>query len=312
MAYDTPRGPVPVLRDIDLEIAPGQVMGLVGESGSGKSSLAAAIMRLAAANARITAGSIRFEGEDLVGLGEGAMARLRGARLAMVFQDPMTALNPVKSIRSLMRDVQRRAAISRAERDARAVGMLRKVGIPDPDRRIRGYAHQFSGGMRQRVCIAMALLSRPALLIADEPTTALDVTMEAQILHLLKTLREDIGCAILFVSHNLGTVAEMSDHVAVMYAGEIVEAGPVEAIFDAPRHPYTRRLIDCDPARIEGLARRLPTIPGQVPDLGDLPPGCVFAPRCSDRLDRCTALRPAEQVVGAGHRVRCHLAGAAP
>ncbi|MGX7877130.1 ABC transporter ATP-binding protein [Mesorhizobium sp. ORM6] len=219
------------------------------------------VMGLLPENAQVTAGSIIFERRDLLTLTAQARRSLMGDRLSMIFQDPMTALNPVRTIESQMIDIQHHEQRGRSEKRDRAVDMLKRVGIPDRQSRIGNYPHQFSGGMRQRICIAMALLVKPALLIADEPTTALDATLEVQIIHLLKDLQREIGCSILFVSHHLGVVAELCDRVAVMYAGEVVEHGPVRDIFHSPGHPYTRALLECDPGRIKQRTRTLPTIP---------------------------------------------------
>ena len=306
--FATARGALGALRDVDLDVPAGSVVGVVGESGSGKSTLAGAVMRLLAENARIRSGAVRFEGQDLLRASEAQMRAIRGERISMVFQDPMTSLNPVLSIGTQMVDVQYRRTRSREEKSARAVEMLRRVGIPDAARRMAHYPHQFSGGMRQRVAIAMALETEPALLIADEPTTALDATLEVQIIHRLKDLQRSQGCAILFISHHLGVIAELCDQVVVMYGGEVVEHGTVRDIFHRPGHPYTEKLLECDPARIAGRSRALPTIPGDVPDLVVRPQGCVFAPRCSRRVEVCSRLAPPEVRLAAGHRASCHLA----
>ncbi|MGK9171051.1 ABC transporter ATP-binding protein [Inquilinus limosus] len=307
--FGSPRGRVHALRNIGLCVHPGRIVGMVGESGSGKSTLAYAVMGLLPGNAEVVGGSVMFEGRDLLRLKPDEMRRLRGSRVSMIFQDPMTALNPVRSIGSQMIDVQHREGSPRAVKRERAAEMLRKVGIPDPESRLRAYPHEFSGGMRQRICIAMALLVRPALLLADEPTTALDATLEVQIVRLLKSLQRDVGCSILFVSHHLGTVAELCDEVAVMYAGEVVEYGTVREIFRDPAHPYTRALLRCDPGRIREKTRRLPTIPGEVPGLLAVPRGCVFRDRCPDAFAACHDARPAPLARGATHTARCHLLG---
>jgi oligopeptide/dipeptide ABC transporter ATP-binding protein len=220
----------------------------------------------------------------------------------------MTSLNPVMSIETQMIDIQYRDPAPREAKRDRAIAMLKKVGIADPEHRIRDYPHRFSGGMRQRISIAMALSMNPSLLIADEPTTALDVTLEAQMIHLLKQLREEFRGSILFISHNLGLIAEVCDEVVVMYAGEVVEQAEVRTLFHGARHPYTRLLLTCDPARIDRPSRALPTIAGSVPDLAALPAGCVFAPRCPEAFARCGAEAPLSYDLGAGHRVRCFLA----
>ncbi|AZO18051.1 ABC transporter ATP-binding protein [Mesorhizobium sp. M2A.F.Ca.ET.043.05.1.1] len=305
--FGTPRGRVHALRNVSLEVAPGQVVGIVGESGSGKSTLAYSVMGLLPENAEVTAGSIVFEGRDLLTLSSQARRSLMGDRLSMIFQDPMTALNPVRTIESQMIDIQHHEQRSRSEKRARAIDMLKRVGIPDPQSRISGHPHQFSGGMRQRICIAMALLVKPVLLIADEPTTALDATLEVQIIHLLKDLQREIGCSILFVSHHLGVVAELCDHVAVMYAGEVVEQGAVRDIFHNPAHPYTRALLECDPGRIRQRTRNLPTIPGEVPSLFGSNKGCIFRPRCPHAFDRCVQETPVEYRIGVDQLARCHM-----
>ena len=224
-----------------------------------------------------------------------------------IFQDPMTALNPVISVGTQMTDILYRLKIPMAEKKKRAADMLSQVGIPDAQRRLEDFPHQFSGGMRQRICIAMALMMNPALLIADEPTTALDVTLEAQIIHLMKELREKFECSMLFVSHNLGLIAELCDEVIVMYAGEVVEQGEVHDLFHRAAHPYTRMLLECDPARIAEARQELPTITGSVPDMIDLPPGCIFAPRCPRRYEPCDASPPEPYAVSDQHSARCFL-----
>jgi oligopeptide/dipeptide ABC transporter ATP-binding protein len=220
----------------------------------------------------------------------------------------MTAMNPVLSVGRQMIDIQYRDAASKAEKRAKAAEMLRRVGIPDPAQRLGNYPFEFSGGMRQRIAIAMALLGNPDLLIADEPTTALDVTMEAQIIHLLRELQREFEASILFISHHLGLIAELCDYVVILYAGQVVERGSVHDIFHRPSHPYTEALLTCDPARIKEATRDLPTISGDVPDLIELPPGCVFAPRCPKVFDRCRVERPPLYAVAEGHAAACHLA----
>ena len=259
VSFNSAAGRVQALRHVDLAVARGAIMGIVGESGSGKSTLIGAATRLLPENADIS-GAVQFDGEDLLALKSAALRALRGRRIAMVFQDPMTALNPVLSIGQQMTDIQYRDRLSATDKRNRAAAMLSRVGIPDAAARLSRHPHEFSGGMRQRIAIAMALLGNPDLLIADEPTTALDVTMEAQIIHLLRLLRKDFHGSILFVSHNLGLIAELCDDVTILYAGEVMEQGPVRNILLQPRHPYTRALLDCDPARIPGLARIRPPV----------------------------------------------------
>jgi peptide/nickel transport system ATP-binding protein len=307
VSFASAAGRVQALRHVDLAVARGAIMGIVGESGSGKSTLIGAATRLLPGNADIS-GAVQFDGEDLLALKSAALRALRGRRIAMVFQDPMTALNPVLSIGQQMTDIQYRDRLSATDKRDRAAAMLGRVGIPDAAARLSRHPHEFSGGMRQRIAIAMALLGNPDLLIADEPTTALDVTMEAQIIHLLRLLRKDFHGSILFVSHNLGLIAELCDDVTILYAGEVIEQGPVRNILLQPRHPYTRALLDCDPARIPGMARILPTIGGEVPNLVSPPAGCVFAPRCQMASDICLTPPPAHHV-GLGHVARCHKVG---
>ncbi|MDW5378164.1 ABC transporter ATP-binding protein [Halomonas sp. HP20-15] len=321
--FTSPKGRIHALRDISVAVPKGRIVGVVGESGSGKSTLAYAIIRLLAENAIITRGEVLLEGDDLLRLSPRQMRDVRGRRMSMIFQDPMTSLNRVLSVDDHMIDIQYRDSVSKAEKRRRAIKALGHVGIPDPESRIRNYPHQFSGGMRQRICIAMAMLVEPDLILADEPTTALDATMEVQIINLLKRLQSELGCSILFVSHHLGTVAELCDDVVVMYAGEVVERGSVRDIFHQPGHPYTQALLECDPGRIRERTRRLPTIPGNVPSLlaGEVPGGCIFKDRCPYVFDRCQLERPPHYTVVAGvdegradgddtlaaHTARCHL-----
>jgi oligopeptide/dipeptide ABC transporter ATP-binding protein len=307
LAYRTEGGRLHALRDVSLEVAPGEIVGIVGESGCGKSSLIQAILRLMPANARIERGRIALAGTDLLKLDPEAMRKLRGDRISVVFQDPMTALNPVLSIGRQMMDIQYRRGGGQAAKRARAVEMLRRVRLPDPERRLNQFPHEFSGGMRQRIAIAMALMAEPALLIADEPTTALDATLELATIELLKTLQREIGCAILFVSHHLGVIAELCDRVNVMYAGEVVETGDIRSVFHNPRHPYTQRLLACDPARMAERSRRLPTIPGDLPDLVNLPAGCVFADRCPAVFEPCRQAPPDFYPLAGDRAARCYL-----
>ena len=306
--FDTPSGPVRAVRGVSLVVPPRSIVGLVGESGSGKTTVVSAVIKLLAPNAVVEQGEILYKGRDVLRLPPAELRALRGREIAMVFQDPMTALSPVHSVARHMTDVLFRNGEPASAKRARAVEMLRRVGIPDPDERIDHYPHQFSGGMRQRIAIAMALLVSPGLLIADEPTTSLDVTLEAQIIHLLRELRGAFHGSILFVSHNLGLIAELCDSVVVMYAGEVLEAGSVHDVFHRPSHPYTQRLLECDPARVGAdWSGPLPTIPGDVPDLIRPPAGCVFAPRCGSVLARCLSERPEPVGVEPGHVARCHL-----
>ena len=312
--FRTPRGRVHALRDVSFTVPRGKVVGIVGESGSGKSTVIWTLTRLLAGNAVIEGGSAMFDGRDVLGLSESAMMDVRGEKISLVFQDPMTSQSPVLSYARQMTDVlYRRRGMGMAEKRARAVEMMRRVGIPDPESRIAQYPHQFSGGMRQRAGIAMALLVDPMLLIADEPTTALDVTMEAQIIHLIRELRRELEATIVVVSHNLGLIAELCDEVVVMYAGEVVETGGVREIFHRAAHPYTRALLECDPARERTRTRRLPVIPGDVPDLHRRPVGCVFAERCGEATDVCRERPPASiPASDDGHAARCHRLDASP
>ncbi len=306
--FRTMQGPVRALRDVNVSVPRGAIVGIVGESGSGKSTLALAIMGLMGANAAVTGGRAEFCGRNLFDMSPVEMRDIRGPRISMVFQDPMTSLNPVRSIGRQMADIQYRdPSLSTGDKLQRAVDVLRLVGLPDAAQQLRRYPHQFSGGMRQRIAIAMSLLQKPELLIADEITTALDVTLEAQILQLLRELRKELGGSILFISHNLGAVAEICDIIVVLYAGEVVEQGPVGEIFSQPRHPYTKALIECDPARIVAATRGLPVIPGDVPNLRAIPKACIFEPRCPLAFGRCKVERPADWPVTEDHSARCHL-----
>jgi oligopeptide/dipeptide ABC transporter ATP-binding protein len=307
VSYSTDRGRLQALRNVSFPIGKGRIVGIVGESGCGKSTLISAIIRLVAPNATIESGSIEFKDDDLLALDPDAMRALRGVELSMVFQDPMTSLNPVMTIGRQMTDIQYRDDLSTAEKKARAIRLLDRVGIPDPAEHLKRYPHHLSGGMRQRVAIAMALMTKPALLIADEPTTALDATLELQIIGRLRQLQRDFACAILFISHHLGLIAELCDEVVVMYAGEVVETGSVRDVFINPKHPYTQKLLECDPARIEQATRKLPVIPGGLPDLIDLPDGCVFRSRCGVAIGACASERPT--LVGGEHRAACHVVG---
>jgi oligopeptide/dipeptide ABC transporter ATP-binding protein len=286
VTYPSPTGALRAVRNVSLQVNRGEVLGIVGESGCGKSTLAAALINLLAPGAAITAGTIRLNGIDILSLPKSAQRALRGRSMAMVFQDPMTAFNPVLTIGRQLADFVGAHDRSRTTPD-RLAKMLARVGIPDPTACLHRYPHELSGGMRQRVAIAAALLMQPDVLIADEPTTALDVTIEAQIIHLLRDLRTTFDGAIVIVTHHLGVIAELCDRVAVMYAGEVVEDGPVDAIFHDPQHPYTRALLACDPAVVEPSTGHLPTIGGRIPDLTALPPGCAFLPRCSAALPEC-------------------------
>ncbi|HXG93393.1 MAG TPA: ABC transporter ATP-binding protein [Blastocatellia bacterium] len=306
--FFTRAGAIRAVDDVSFTIPRGQTLALVGESGSGKSVTSLSIMRLVPPPGRITSGEIVFNGSDLMKLNPEAMRRLRGREIAMIFQDPMTSLNPVYTVGDQIAEaVELHEALTRKQAWARAVEMMERVKIPDAARRAKDYPYQLSGGMRQRVMIAMALSCNPKLLIADEPTTALDVTIQAEILELLRSLKDDFDLSMLLITHDLGVVAETADRVAVMYAGRIVEESPAREIFYNPRHPYTEGLLRSVPRLTEeGLKqRRLETIEGTVPSLLDLPAGCKFAPRCSYVIRECTEAEPALLSVNEQHRARC-------
>ena len=305
--FSTPNGPVHALRNVDLNVPQNRIVGIVGESGSGKSTVVSAVMRLLANNANVLGGTIHFEGRNILTMKEKELRAIRGEEIAMVFQDPMTAQTPVLSIGQQMIDIQYRRPLSNKDKRQNAIKMLNRVGIPDSSERVDQYPHQFSGGMRQRISIAMALMMNPKLLIADEPTTALDVTLEAQIIHLFRELKKSFDGSIIIVSHNLGLIAELCDEVIVMYAGEVVESAYVEDLFYRASHPYTRALLECDPARLGELTEDLPTIPGDVPDLQKVSPGCIFAPRCTEEFDTCSHQQPPMIALNSTHEARCHL-----
>ncbi|MFC6015062.1 ABC transporter ATP-binding protein [Plantactinospora solaniradicis] len=304
------RGEVPAVRGVDLDIAAGEVLALLGESGSGKSVTARAVMGLLdTPGVRVGSDEIRVAGNDLAALGPDGVRKLRGDTMALVFQDALSALNPVLSIGDQLGEVFRihRGSSRRAAR-AEAAELLRLVGIPAPERRVRDYPHQFSGGMRQRILIAMAVALGPRLLIADEPTTALDVTVQAQILELVDRLRRELGMGVLLITHDLGVAAELADRVAVMYAGRIVETGTVTEVLDGPAHPYTAALLRSVPD-LEQPGDRLRPIPGSPPNLLALPTGCAFHPRCDRFTDECLADRPERRpLVTPGRTAACHHA----
>jgi oligopeptide/dipeptide ABC transporter ATP-binding protein len=310
----TGRGVVRAVDGVSWDVLPGETVALVGESGCGKSVSALSVMRLIAAPAgRIVGGEIRFKGRDLLALSEEEMRHVRGREIAMVFQEPMTSLNPVLSIgRQLTETMEIHLGMSPTQARARAAELLGTVGIPDAARRLAQYPHQFSGGMRQRMMIAMALSCNPSLILADEPTTALDVTIQAQILELLKQLSRRFGVAMLIITHNLGVVARYADRVNVMYAGKIAERGTAREIYAHPRHPYTIGLLRSVPRLDEPRREKLMPIPGQPPDLSRLPGGCAFAPRCPHVLDRCRTDSPPLVEVGPAHSAACWVAPAVP
>jgi peptide/nickel transport system ATP-binding protein len=291
VAFATRRGNVTVVEDVDLDVAPGEVLGVVGESGSGKSATALALMRLLPPTARAR-GSVKLSGRELTTLSEKEMRLVRGREIGMIFQEPMSSLNPVYPVGFQVAEVlEEHLGLRRKESNERAVEILDLVGIPAARERARSYPHEISGGMRQRVMIAIAMACRPQILIADEPTTALDVTIQAQILSLMRDLGARFGSAILLVSHDMGVIASMADRVVVMYAGRIVEQGEVARIFSTPRHPYTRLLLSSVP-RVGERQERLDAIPGTAPSPWDYPSGCRFHPRCPERFDRCDVEAP--------------------
>jgi oligopeptide/dipeptide ABC transporter ATP-binding protein len=305
--------PLPAVRDIGFGVARGEVLGLVGESGSGKSVTSLAIMRLLPPQAMI-AGEIRFAANgsapvNLFSLSAEQMRSLRGSGISMIFQEPMTALNPVMRVGEQVAEaVRAHGSVSKKDAWERAVQALNEVAIPDPERRANDYPHQLSGGMRQRVMIAMAIVNHPQLLIADEPTTALDVTIQAQILDLLASLRDKFGLTMLFISHDLAVISKVADRVAVMYAGNLVEIGPRNEVFRNPAHPYTRGLLEAVPTLKTDRQHPLQTIDGTVPPLRELPPGCPFQPRCDIRIPECARALPPLVEIDPGHWARCPVA----
>lgn len=309
-SFRTDDGVVTALDGVSFQIRRGRTLGVVGESGCGKSVTSLSIMRLLPqGSGRVDAGQILFDGQDLLQIPEQEMRSLRGNRIAMIFQEPMTALNPVFTAGDQIIEVFKthRSMDSNAARSA-ALKMMELVRIPDPERRLDEYPHQMSGGMKQRVMIAMALACQPALIIADEPTTALDVTIQAQILRLMKDLQSELGTSIMFITHDLGVIAEVADDVIVMYAGQVVESADVVSLFDNPRHPYTRGLLASIPDARQSREAALPTIKGTVPSLKDLPQGCRFFDRCPYSQPRCLAESPKLVTTDSSHGVACHFA----
>ena len=315
VAFETEDGLLHAVDGVSFQVDAGRTLGIVGESGCGKSVTASSILRLVPSPpGRILGGEIRFAGTDILSLPIGDLSKIRGNEISMIFQDPMTSLNPVFTVERQMGEVLKlRFGLARAEVGKRAAEMLRTVGIADPEERLSSYPHELSGGMKQRVMIAMALLCEPKLLIADEPTTALDVTIQAQILRLIKDLQERTGAAVIFITHDMGVIAEICDEVAVMYAGRVVEQGDVIEIFERSKHPYTKGLLDSIPKKGVPKKSELPTIEGLVPSMIDPPEGCRFAPRCSKRerlgeadQSRCFGEDPRLRSLGEGH-VACHF-----
>ncbi len=314
--FRLPQGETVAVDGVSLDLAPGEVLGIVGESGSGKSQILYALMGLLASNGR-AGGRAIFQGQDLLSLTEAQLDRVRGQDVSMIFQDPMTSLNPyTRVVDQLAEGLIVHKGLSKSDARAEGVRMLDRVRIPDAARRARLYPHEFSGGMRQRVMIAMALLAKPKLLLADEPTTALDVTIQAQVLDLMAELGRETGTAIILVTHDLGVVARLCDRVAVLYGGRVMEEAQAEALFDTPSHPYTRGLLAAMPRLEAALTPRLGTIPGTPRSGGGDLPGCPFAARCTERLDHCTTIRPPLLQIARDRRSACHLTektlGAAP
>ncbi|HTO11081.1 MAG TPA: ABC transporter ATP-binding protein [Candidatus Binatia bacterium] len=299
---------VKAVDEVSLAVRAGETLGVVGESGSGKTTLALTIMRLLPPAARIVSGGLRFAGEDLLAKSPAEMRQIRGKHIAMILQDPMASLNPLFTVGDQVAEpVRVHEHTGRRTARERARSLLSAVKIPAPDQRLREYPHQMSGGMRQRIVGAIAISCEPRVLIADEPTTSLDVTIQAQYLRLLRDLQKEHGLALIFITHNLGIVARMCDSVAVMYAGRVIESGPVRTIFNAPVHPYTQALIESIPRLGDGPSR-LTAIDGQPPDLASLPAGCSFQPRCPRALDRCREEAPGSITVAPAHIARCWLA----
>ncbi len=313
--FDTDEGPVRAVDGVTLRVDRGEILGLVGESGSGKSVLTSAILRLVPSPpGRYAGGSIRFEGEDVLAMGPAALRALRGDRVAMIFQDPMTSLNPFLTVGRQLTEVwEAHRGRDRRAAERRALEVLGQVGIPDPATRLHQHPHELSGGMRQRIVIAMALMLEPRLVLADEPTTALDVTIQAQILELLRDRVRASGASVILVTHDLGVVAGMADRVAVMYAGRVVESAPTEALFARPAHPYTRGLLESAPGLALARKAALVPIPGRPPDLSRMPPGCAFHPRCALAEARCRETAPSRLPIAPEHEAACHLvAGLGP
>ena len=305
--FFTSKGVVPAVDGVDITVRKGEAVGLVGESGCGKSMTAMSVMQLLKKPGRVVDGTIKLNGEDLLKMNKKEINDIRGNRISMIFQEPMTALNPVYTIgKQAMEALMIHQKISKEEAKAKVIDMFAKVGIPEPEKRFSVYPHQLSGGLRQRVMIAMAMICNPELMIADEPTTALDVTIEAQILYLMNQLQKEVGTAVIMITHNLGVVAESCDYVYVMYAGKIMEEAPVKELFKNPLHPYTFGLMNSIPKMTE-VKTHLYTIKGMVPNLLNLPQGCRFCPRCDKAMKICTMYQPDLYELEDGHKVRCFL-----
>ncbi len=307
--FGTGPNAVQAVRGVSFSVGRGETLGIVGESGSGKSVTALSVLRLIDPPGRVTAGQIQLDGTDLRGLSERQMRGVRGGRIAMVFQDPMTALNPTMTVGAQITEtIRAHQSVTKSEAAAQALDWLRRVRVTLPERRLRQFPHELSGGMRQRVMLAMAFSCRPEVLLADEPTTALDVTVQAQILDLMDALKAELGTAIVLITHDLGVVAERCDHVAVMYAGQVVEYAPARELFADPKHPYTRALLLSLPDwRRPRSSEPLPALPGQPPSLSAVPPGCPFAPRCPQAFAPCPTRVPANTTLEGDRTVRCLL-----
>jgi oligopeptide transport system ATP-binding protein len=307
VSFAQPNRPIPAVRQVSLAVAARECVGIVGESGSGKTQLFMAAMGLLAPDAA-AAGSVRFEDEEILGAAPHRLNRIRGSKLTMIFQDPMTSLTPHLKIGTQLAEVLVcHAGKPWSEARLAARRMLERVRVPEAQRRLNQYPHELSGGLRQRVMIGMSLMCEPLLVIADEPTTALDVTVQAQIIELLRAMREEVGMALVLISHDLGVVAGLADRILVMYAGRIVESAAAADLFGHARHPYTAELLKCVPRLSGPRLERLPTLPGQPPQPGDSPAGCAFAPRCARAAERCRVERPPLQDAGAGRLVACHF-----
>jgi peptide/nickel transport system ATP-binding protein len=305
--FFTSKGIVPAVDGVDITVRKGEAVGLVGESGCGKSMTAMSVMQLLKKPGRVVDGTIKLNGEDILKMNKREINDIRGNRISMIFQEPMTALNPVYTIgKQAMEALMIHQKISKEDAKAKVIDMFAKVGIPEPEKRFSVYPHQLSGGLRQRVMIAMAMICNPELMIADEPTTALDVTIEAQILYLMSQLQKEVGTAVIMITHNLGVVAESCDYVYVMYAGKIMEEAPVKELFKNPLHPYTFGLMNSIPKMTE-VKTHLYTIKGMVPNLLNLPQGCRFCPRCDKAMKICTMYQPDLYELEDGHKVRCFL-----
>jgi oligopeptide/dipeptide ABC transporter ATP-binding protein len=299
------RGTLPIVREVSFDIAPGEAVGIVGETGSGKTLTMLAVMRLLPPQVRLTGGEIRFEGREMTRLGGRDLRRLRGRELAMIYQDPATSLNPLMTVGDQIAEAMTAHGVPRGQARTRMREALEQVGIPDPDRTARTYPHQFSGGMRQRVMIATALVLSPKLLIADEPTTALDVTIQQQILALVRRLQDETGMAMVWITHDLGVVARLVERVVVMYAGHVVEQAPTRRLFRRPEHPYTAGLLASLPDATDPRRPPLAQIPGSPPDPAHVPSGCPFSDRCPQAIDRCTRERPPLTARGDGAAAAC-------